>query len=44
MEYYVQRHGNEAVFAYSIMGTCLALTGGLTLAIRFLARIPPERE
>lgn len=44
MEYYVQRHGNEAVFAYSIMGTCLALTVGLTLAIRFLARIPPERE
>ena len=23
MEYYVQRHGREAAFAYSIMGTCL---------------------
>jgi len=24
MEYYVQRHGREAAFAYSIMGSCLA--------------------
>lgn len=24
MEYYVQRHGREAAFAYSVMGTCLA--------------------
>ena len=23
MEYYVQRHGREAAFAYSVMGTCL---------------------
>lgn len=23
MEYYVQRHGSEAVFAYSVMGACL---------------------
>lgn len=34
MEYYVQRHGNEAAFAYSIMGTCLALVVMITLVIR----------
>ena len=38
MEYHVQRHGNEAVFAYSVMGTCLGLLVGLTLVIRGLSR------
>ena len=37
MEYYVQRRGNEAVFAYSVMGGCLAGVILLTLFIRFLA-------
>ena len=36
MEYYVQRHGSEAIFAYSVMGTCLALTVVLSIVIRFL--------
>ena len=37
MEYYVQRRGNEAVFAYSVMGTCLVCVVFLTLLVRFLA-------
>ena len=37
MEYHVQRHGNEALFAYSVMGTCLALVVVLTLIIRSIA-------
>lgn len=38
MEYHVQRHGNEAAFAYSVMGLCLALLVVLTLVIRGLSR------
>ncbi len=37
MEYYVQRHGNEAVFAYSVMSACLMGVIALTLLVRFLA-------
>jgi len=37
MEYYVQRRGNEAVFAYSVMSGCLAAVIVLTLLIRYLA-------
>ena len=37
MEYYVQRRGNEAAFAYSVMGGCLILVILLTLLMRFLA-------
>ncbi len=37
MEYYVQRRGNEAVFAYSVMSGCLAGIVVLTLLIRFFA-------
>ena len=37
MEYYVQRRGNEAVFAYSVMSACLAAVIGLTLLVRQLA-------
>ena len=37
MEYYVQRRGNEAVFAYSVMSGCLAFVILLALLIRFLA-------
>ena len=36
MEYYVQRRGNEAAFAYSVMSGCLILVILLTLLIRFL--------
>ena len=38
MEYYVQRHGLEAAFAYSVMGTCLALLVGLGLCLWHLSR------
>ena len=37
MEYYVQRHGNQALFAYSVMGSCIAAAVILTLVIRYLA-------
>ena len=34
MEYYVQRHGNEAAFAYSMMTGGLVMIVILTLAMR----------
>ena len=37
MEYYVQRHGNEAAMAYTLMGICLVSTIFLTLVIRAIA-------
>ena len=37
MEYHVQRHGREALFAYSVMGICLVWTVVLSLVIRALA-------
>ena len=37
MEYHVQRHGNEALFAYSVMGSCLIAVVILTLVIRAIA-------
>ena len=37
MEYYVQRHGDEAAFAYKNMGACLAGIVLITLVIRALA-------
>ena len=43
MEYYVQRRGNEAVFAYSVMSGCLAAVIVLTLLVRLLA-VTKERE
>lgn len=36
MEYYVQRHGNEAAFAYSTMGASLAVIVLLSLVMRAL--------
>jgi len=44
MEYYVQRRGNEAVFAYSVMSGCLAGVILLTLVIRFLAVKAEQRN
>ena len=40
MEYYVQRHGREAVFAYSVMGSCLAVTVIIGLFLWRLSRSP----
>ena len=42
MEYYVQRRGNEAAFAYSVMSGCLILVILLTLLIRYLAEKKKE--
>lgn len=36
MEYYVQRHGNEAAFAYTVMGAGLGVAIVVTLVIRGL--------
>ncbi|MBQ3192811.1 MAG: prolipoprotein diacylglyceryl transferase [Oscillospiraceae bacterium] len=43
MEYYVQRRGNEALFAYSVMSICLMAVIALTLLIRGLA-VAAERK
>lgn len=43
MEYYVQRHGDQAVFAYSVMSACLAAIILLTLILRFVA-VKAERR
>ena len=37
MEYYVQRHGDQAVFAYSVMGTALVALVALGCVIWYLA-------
>lgn len=36
MEYHVQRHGDQAAFAYSVMSTCLVILIGLGILIRYL--------
>ena len=36
MEYYVQRHGNLALFCYSVMGSCLIGAVALTCLVRLL--------
>ena len=41
MEYHVQRHGDQALFAYSMMSTCLIIVCVLTMKIRMFA---VERE
>ena len=43
MEYHVQRHGREALFAYSVMGICLTLMVATSLVIRALA-VKAERK
>lgn len=42
MEYHVQRHGSQALMAYSVMSGCLAAVVGLTLYIRHLSQTPPH--
>lgn len=37
MEYYVQRHGDQAAFAYGVMTAALAVLAGSVLLTRFLA-------
>ena len=43
MEYYVQRHGDQPVFAYSVMSAFLAVIVLLTLLLRFVA-VRAERK
>ena len=42
MEYYVQRHGDQAAFAYSVMGACLVGIVAVTVLIRYLAIREPK--
>lgn len=44
MEYHVQRHGNEAVFAYSIMGAALVGIVILTLLTRHLTVVEEKKQ
>lgn len=43
MEYYVQRHGDQALFAYSVMTLCLAVIVLLTLKV-WKAAVKAERK
>ena len=43
MEYWVQRHGDQALFSYSIMGSCLLVSVILTAVIRLIA-VKRERK
>lgn len=43
MEYHVQRHGDQAVFAYSVMSTCLVLFLGLASWIYSCGLSLPEK-
>lgn len=43
MEYYVQRHGNEAAFAYSVMSACLIAMVLLTITVRCIAEWPARK-
>ncbi len=43
MEYHVQRHGNEALFAYSVMGSCLAALVLLALVPFWLTGEPKKK-
>lgn len=44
MEYHVQRHGNEAVFAYSLMSGCLlSLIVLMLFLFRFCAKAPKKQ-
>ena len=43
MEYWVQRHGDQAVFSYSVMTGCLVVMVLLTCAVRLLA-VTRERD
>lgn len=37
MEYHVQRHGDQAMFAYTVMGICIMVLIGATVVIRRIA-------
>ena len=37
MEYHVQRHGDQALFAYTVMSACILVAVGAAILIRALA-------
>lgn len=44
MEYYVQRHGDKAVFCYSIMSACMAVIAAVGIAMFHAARETDKQE
>lgn len=44
MEYYVQRHGDKAVFSYSIMSVALVVLVAITVVTRWLSLQPRKEE
>ena len=44
MEYYVQRHGNEAAFAYSLMSGALLVIVLVTLVLRFMGNLAKKKK
>ena len=44
MEYYVQRHGDQAALAYTVMGSCLAVICLLVLVIRAISLNPKVQQ
>lgn len=44
MEYYVQRHGDQAGFAYSVMGSCLAGVVAVSVLVRYFSLRAPKTE
>ena len=43
MEYWVQRHGDQAIFSYSVMTACLVVLVVITCVVRLLA-VTAERK
>lgn len=44
MEYYVQRHGDQAGFAYCVMGSCLAGVVAVSVLVRYFSVRVPKTE
>lgn len=43
MEYYVQRHGDQAAFAYTVMGSCLLAVVIVSVLVRYLGIREPKK-
>lgn len=44
MEYHVQRHGDQAMFAYTVMSICIVVLVGMTVVIRRIAGTQPRKN
>ncbi len=43
MEYYVQRHGDQSILAYSVMSLCLAAVVAITIYIYYRGTLPTKK-